>query len=165
MSSTTAVISLVATATPPGFAPLGATCTADPCSAKGGSLGLRMRMAGDSKYFAVTRSPTLTWLKFFASGPTLSVTTLPLGPFKSTVRLSESIASTVAVVERRSAMTTPGLSVGFFPCATARPAANPTKIDKINGHIRHLQLKIDCSLPVSMPVRHQEFPDFGFPNP
>ena len=52
---------------------------------KGRSSGLRASNAVDSKYFVVTRSPTLICLKFFTFGPTLSSTTLPRGPLGATV--------------------------------------------------------------------------------
>src|SRR6266850_2535746 len=47
-------------------------------------------------------------------------------------------------------MTTPGLSLGFFSCATAWFVIIPINTDKIKNHIEHLQLKFFSTLPISL---------------
>ncbi len=76
-------------------------------------------------YSTFTWSPTFIWSKFFTSGPAVSVTSLPCGPFSVTSRDALSIAVIVAVSLTTSA--TPPLP-GAVPattapvCATAVPA-------------------------------------------
>ena len=75
-----------------------------------------------SEYFRTISSPTLTCARFLTFGPTLKVTTRPIGPFTVTVRFAWSTASIFAVIVVTSAA--PIVSLTCWACAGAGCAAS-----------------------------------------
>ena len=60
-------------------------------------------------YLAWTLSPTFIWSKFLTSGPAVTTSQLPLGPFSVTSRVALSMAMIVAVTSTvRSTLALPG---------------------------------------------------------
>ena len=76
--------------------------------------------ASDSKYLTFTTSPTLSWAKFFTSGPATIRASSPFGPFMVIARDALSIAVMVALTSTDCATPTlPGELVTAAPLVCA----------------------------------------------
>ncbi len=97
----------------PGFA---AAAPALAVAATGAPPPFLSSSASDSTYSTSTWSPTFICAKFFTSGPAVTTTSLPFGPFSVTARVAASIAVIVAVALTVCAM---AAAPGPLPATTA----------------------------------------------